>query len=554
MATERLLVLVGYVLSAALPLLLVSSVYRHRSNSGSTGMFVLVAGIFLWCTSVGALYFSASYTYGLAAANVRLFAVYLTVGGWLLIALEYTDLAKPRPLLLGALLFPAVLVQAIAWAAPELIWAGSTFEWGWEESTSLYTAHVVYNYLVVALALTLFAGDAVSSRGLRRKQGIALFASIVPPVAANALFQVGTDIELDVTPIGLVVSVYVLAWALYRANFLDVVPAGRRRAIEELSDPVITLDDQGRVVDYNRAARKFAGAGTDATGTHFEEFFTPLESIVTAIERSQPDTEVTVQDGATERYFDLTITPITTGNDGGQLVVLRDVTELKERERVLRESEAELELLRQVFERTLRHNIRNDVNVLEGYAQRIQAAANGESVEMAERIAETSQDLADTSRKARTVGRLVDRDSQVAEIDICGALDALIEVVESSYSDVDFQLSCPDETHVEIDPTVQIGLQNLIENAAEHNEGDVQTVEIGVEEVEDGVIVTITDDGPGIPGSELSVIENKEETPLKHGSGLGMWVIYWVDETTGASISFDTGDSGTTATVRIPDQ
>ena len=553
MATERGLVLVGYVLAAVLPLLLAPSIYRHRENAGSTGMFVLVGGIVLWCSSVGALYFTTAYGYGLAAANVRLFAVFLTTGGWLLVALEYTGLARPTAKLLGVLLLPALVVQAIAWSMPELIWAGSTFTYGWEETTTLYTVHVVYNYLLVALSLTLFAGDALSSTGLRRKQGLALFASIVPPLAANAVFQAGTDVGLDVTPLGLVLSVYILAWALYRANFLDVVPAGRRRAIEELSDPVVTLDGRGRVVDSNEAARRLVGVESDGTGQHFREFFSPVEPVLSAIERSATaDTEVTVRDDDGPRHFDLTVSPIASGTDDGRLVVLRDVTELKERERVLRESERELELLRQVFERTLRHNVRNDVNVLTGYARRIQETTEGDAVEMADRIVDTSEELAETSRKARTVSRLVDKDHDPVEIDLRASVEALVDVAASSYPDVTFHVEGPEQVPVRIDPTVQLGLQNLIENAAEHNEGATRTVEVTIEAADETVTVRIADDGPGIPGSEMAVIEREEETPLEHASGLGMWVVYWVDETTGATVTFDSDEDGTTATVRIP--
>ena len=65
------------------------------------------------------------------------------------------------------------------------------------------------------------------------------------------------------------------------------------------------------------------------------------------------------------------------------------------------------------------------------------------------------------------------------------------------------------------------------------------------------MVIAVSDDGPGISGHELSVLERGEETPLSHGSGIGLWLVRWATTTLGGDLAFDTSD-GTTATVRLP--
>ena len=66
--------------------------------------------------------------------------------------------------------------------------------------------------------------------------------------------------------------------------------------------------------------------------------------------------------------------------------------------------------------------------------------------------------------------------------------------------------------------------------------------------VEDGRVVTIVDDGPGIPEKELTTIDAENETRLQHDRGLGLWQRRWCVDTPNGRPPFETG-AGTT--VRI---
>ena len=58
--------------------------------------------------------------------------------------------------------------------------------------------------------------------------------------------------------------------------------------------------------------------------------------------------------------------------------------------------------------------------------------------------------------------------------------------------------------------------------------------------------------GPGVDENEVAVVARGEERPLEHGSGLGLWLVNWVVTRYGGSCQVETGDAGTTVTLRLP--
>jgi signal transduction histidine kinase len=90
--------------------------------------------------------------------------------------------------------------------------------------------------------------------------------------------------------------------------------------------------------------------------------------------------------------------------------------------------------------------------------------------------------------------------------------------------------------------------RSAVENAVEHADGSVT---VAVDETPDGYAIVVTDDGPGIPDSELASLDAETETPLQHGTGLGLWQLEWGITKIGGELSFDT-DDGTTVRMVVP--
>lgn len=554
MATaETVLISVTSILSLAI-LAFLWPAYRNREKRGVVWFMVFVAGIACYSLSTVLTLVITSSVWSFVIRNINVLGTSCIAVSWLLFALAYTDIVSPSRRVTVALLAYPVVVQVFAWTNPlHLLMYPPLSEFGESPIRPLQPGFLLYtllSYALAAVATGFVMYDAGSSSGIRRRQGFALIAALVPPLLGNLPFTLGY-ISLNLTPLGFIITAGILGWALFYADFLDIVPAGRRQVYEQMDDPAVTVDADGNVVDCNPAARSLTGVDSDWVGMEAAEFLQPLPDelrdtlsnggAVTGIELSVP------VDG-TERHFIVNSQPVGERTRGarGRFVLFRDITQQKRREN-------ELDLMRQVQSRVLRHNIRNRLSVVMSNAESLAAELDGEHEHRAEQVLGATGDLLSTSRKARAVERLVDGEREPRQIDVVAALERAVMTNRRRFPEVEFETDLPDEARVRTVPSIQVAFENLIENGAEHNEGPKQVVEVRADRENGDLLVSIRDNGPGIPEYELSVREQGGESELDHGSGIGLWVVDWVIERSEATLSYRVSADGTTVTIRIPD-
>jgi signal transduction histidine kinase len=202
----------------------------------------------------------------------------------------------------------------------------------------------------------------------------------------------------------------------------------------------------------------------------------------------------------------------------------------------------------QVLSRVLRHNIRNDLQVARANVETAAGRAEepvGEELSAALRAIDDLLETAETARNVRaTLEETATRDRELVAV-----VEELADRAATRYPEAEVVLDTPPApVGVRATDGLTEGLWALVANACEHG-GD--PVSISVRPDEDGATVEISDRGPGIPDGELAVLEAAEETPLEHGSGLGLWTAHWTVENSGGRLTFRT-DEGTTARVRLP--
>ena len=202
----------------------------------------------------------------------------------------------------------------------------------------------------------------------------------------------------------------------------------------------------------------------------------------------------------------------------------------------------------QVLHRVLRHNLRNSLTVIEGLAGELERSHESPSVaDPARQIQAQASQLNHLSTEAGRVERVLDRAADAgAVIDVPRLCDRVVSEYRSVYTDAEIGLDVPETLRVNASEHLELALQQLVENAVEHNEGSTPRVRVSAERItgstHDWVEIRVADDGPPIPVDETEVIRN-EETPdqLTHGSGLGLRLVQWITDQAGGTVTV--GDS-----------
>lgn len=230
-------------------------------------------------------------------------------------------------------------------------------------------------------------------------------------------------------------------------------------------------------------------------------------------------------------------------------------TQRAQTERARRQAE-QLAEAQTVLNRVLRHDIRNNVNIVEGYVDLV--AAEDADPEHVETIHEHTARIVSLAEYAREIERLVSqRGAGVESIDLVERLTAIRSDILEEYPDARVVTDFPDRMMVCAHDLIDSAFENLLENAIEHHPGEQPEVRMSVarDEGDDGdeVVVTIADDGAGIPDAEVSVFESGDESRLEHSSGMGLWLVKWIVAYSDGELDFVRNDvSGSEIAIRLP--
>lgn len=227
----------------------------------------------------------------------------------------------------------------------------------------------------------------------------------------------------------------------------------------------------------------------------------------------------------------------------------RDVEEYRR----VRERLAENNELLQAVDRVLRHNLNNDMNVIQGYAETIAERADGRIETHAERILETGRDLLDTVRKERSVVESLTGSATRSRRDLVALTEQVLRGIESEHPGADVHYSGPTALPVLAVPAIERAVEELIGNAINHGETG-STVHVDLGGSGERAWIRVADTGPTIPAMERAVLEDREElTPLYHGSGFGLWLVSQAVRRSGGEISYDQRvPQGNVVTIELP--
>ena len=203
----------------------------------------------------------------------------------------------------------------------------------------------------------------------------------------------------------------------------------------------------------------------------------------------------------------------------------------------------------QVLSRVFRHNVRNDLNVIQGYTDLLADRIDDErGRQCLETIRQTTDEVVEISEKLRVIED-ASPEQPDGRVDLVDAVHEALDVVDADGAAV--TVETPTEAWIRADDSVEFPVREVFENAVTHNDGATRRVEATIRENGTTTCLEVTDNGPGIPPDERAVLRAEEETPLSHASSIGLWLVKWMCETQGGTVRFDATDDGTTVRLRF---
>ncbi|WP_435185978.1 ATP-binding protein [Halobellus sp. EA9] len=199
----------------------------------------------------------------------------------------------------------------------------------------------------------------------------------------------------------------------------------------------------------------------------------------------------------------------------------------------------------------IRHDLRNDLNVIRGHAELLAGDESGDAArgpDSAATIEEKSEEALRRIETTRAITNTLIGEPDLDTVDLASMTAEIATRTENAF-DIPVVADLPDRAPVTANAGLRSVVDNLLENAAEHNDADEPEIEIVVDRDPNAVTLRVSDNGSGIPEAEQEALF---ESPADSEGG-GLSLVRTLVEGYGGDIRVEDNDpTGTTFVVTLP--
>lgn len=237
------------------------------------------------------------------------------------------------------------LLYAVPIATILLAFTNSSHSFLWESWASIsgsqelnvsygtwYEIQVYYSCALALAGATIFWRTLSQARREQRWHTLAMICGVVMPLLGYLLQVSGRILveQQNLLPYFLLASASILAWAVRHQQILELVPIARQTVLSNMTDGVLVVNNQDRLVEINPAAERIIDrVADDIVGQRIVELMPQWSELwYEAVIKGEVQTEIDLAVEGQERCYDLRLSPVYTrsGHFTGRLIVLRDIT------------------------------------------------------------------------------------------------------------------------------------------------------------------------------------------------------------------------------------
>jgi two-component system phosphate regulon sensor histidine kinase PhoR len=331
-----------------------------------------------------------------------------------------------------------------------------------------------------------------------------------------------------------------------------------RAVLAGMSEGVVAVDEEDRVVILNAAARRLLGiTSRRPEGTKLWELVrvSALETVLAETRRTGRDTraDVVIAREGKETKLEVHGSPIPPPSRGA-VIVLTDVTDLRR-----------LESMRRDFVANVSHELKTPLTSIRGYVETLLEGAiddPGNNVRFLEKVDDHVRRLTHLVTDLLTLGRIESEQSlPVERVDLGDVVRDSLARHEASARGKDIRCQEDIEGPVEVlgdrEALDQV-VDNLLTNAIKYTHAG-GTVTLSTRENGSMGVLEVLDTGIGIPAKDLDRIferfyrVDKARSRALGGTGLGLAIVKHLVQAMHGEVSVESEyGAGTRFTVRVP--
>ena len=321
-------------------------------------------------------------------------------------------------------------------------------------------------------------------------------------------------------------------------------PTAYVEAFHSADTPLLITDLNFLVQDVNRAGLQFTGYQKDELVGEPVSIVAGdadvIHEIVETLIRDEPwQGEFLLQTKAGTRVSGMgSAAPLVVdGTTKGYVAVFVDTTKQRRYASTSR-----------VLSRLLRHDLRNELNLLYGYLDGAKSNTDDpDALDALDRAEDQVEQIVGRSNRIRQLREILEQsyDAETTSTPLDSLLESCVRRARKRYPDAEITLGDVPSVRLYADELLPLALDEIVENAVVHNDAETPRVVVDAVDRETDVIIRISDNGPGVPPDQVDLIFGREDVDaLHHGTGLGLFMVDCIVTNYDGTVWAEQSDSG----------
>ena len=322
-------------------------IFKNRNKSQLKDVFVsIIALLFIW--NIGTLlelYIRLTYGYTkMVFVNICYFSITFLPVSILLFGIVYAN-SQIR------FSWKYLLLLIIPLFSNLLIWTNNMHKlffirYSVNSKDAIYGSyfyfHSTYSYICIFVGISYLVVFSIKNSGFFSKQSLFIIIGYLAPLFVNIIFTFNLlPLPFSSNSIAFTIFVFFIMIAIFKFDFLNIMPIAMRTIVDRISDGFIVIDQNFRITDYNKTMQNTFDPIVKIKRKYYlldvfkflkspeMDFFKEVIRKVNDIKESIVFEHHFCEENF-DKYFNIEITPILSGeNHLGTIILLKDITQNK---------------------------------------------------------------------------------------------------------------------------------------------------------------------------------------------------------------------------------